>query len=175
MKTGHGNLNGGAVLFFVDLGYADTESLSAADRSTIAEEAYRPGQEDTDFVHGLQLESWIDASALVCDDTARKEVEELLEQNGVEDGCAEVYGEHFKGITAQAALDGSVEQFLDTDGELSWEIQRIRAEVARRMGYDAVRDRDENGEVYIVDFSGGNLELELLGRVSEMEEAQEPS
>jgi hypothetical protein len=57
-------------------------------------------------------------------------------------------------------LDNNEQELLeifksDDLGEASWEAQRIRAEVAKRLGYKAVEMNDEHGTSYLV-FHGLN-------------------
>ncbi len=54
---------------------------------------------------------------------------------------------------AESLLDASEsewDQEFDCDGEDSWWLQGVRAECARKMGYVACEDEDENGVVFMI-------------------------
>ncbi|GGD31555.1 hypothetical protein [Aureimonas glaciei] len=134
------------VVFFINADFE--EDIDAIEAS------YTQG--DADHVYVLDMDhSHIDVFALVADATAIAEVQAI-------------WG---KDIDPQSIIDGSL---LDADEEVEdacWHQQRLRAQLAGRMGFHAVRDRDEQGEVFAVDFSGRNDELNgawrYLGRYSD--------
>jgi hypothetical protein len=135
-----------------------------ADDIDAVEASYTQG--NADHVYALDINhDWIDAADLVADAVATTEIRKL-------------WG---RATDAQELIDGT-DDGTDDDGEdriedSGWHIQRLQAQQARRMGYHAVRGRDEQGEVYAVDFTDRNDELNAawryLGRYSEL--AQEPS
>lgn len=54
---------------------------------------------------------------------------------------------------AESLLDSSENEWnqdFDCDGEDSWYLQGLRAECAKKMGYLACEDEDENGVVYMI-------------------------
>lgn len=163
MRSGRGNINSGAVLFMCATAFDTADEVDDAARVQLEAGSYCPGQSDSDFIHVMKIESWIDAGSLSLDMQSRAEIVEVIEDASDSDG--DVFNEwrdEYVRIDPEDVLDGSVEWFVDADADRSWEIQRIRAEVARRAGYDAVVDRDEQGEVYIVDFSHGADHLDII-------------
>jgi len=62
-------------------------------------------------------------------------------------------------VDADRLVQGHQTELEDSVEDGGWHIQRIRAQLARRLGYLAVADWDEQGRVLIVDFAGRNDEL----------------
>ena len=169
MKPGGGNLNSGCVLFAVGSCYEDLSEIDEGEFEYI--EGYRPGQEDDDYIFGIQINSWISVSALTLDEKARADIFDMFNRKIASEARRE--GFVIKSDSdIEDLLDGSREDIIQLDGDFSWEMQRMRAERAARMGYQAVVDRDENGEVYVVDFSNSNSppKIERLFRISDLEE-----
>lgn len=134
------------VVFFVD--------VDAEDDGDAIEASYTQG--DADHVYALDVDhTCIDASALLVDAIAAADIQAL---SG-------------KKADAQSVLDGSNRDAEEEIEEGGWHQQRLRAQLAHRMGFHAVRDRDEQGRVFAVDFSGRNDELNgawrYLGRYSD--------
>lgn len=51
--------------------------------------------------------------------------------------------------TADAIMSKRCEALDDSDGEQGWEFQRLRGELARRLGYTSVEMEDEHGTTYL--------------------------
>lgn len=69
-------------------------------------------------------------------------------------------------VDVDDAISGAIETFLEEsieDG--AWHIQRIRAQLGRRLGFHAVQDWDEQGTVVMIDFEGRHDELLPLWRM----------
>jgi hypothetical protein len=128
-----------------------------ASTAEIAEESYSQGDGKHLYVlqvPGTRQKLIIGRGGLEPDARARDEIQEL-------------WGDD---IDVHDLLTGRLSSAEDEIEDGGWHIQRIRAQLARRMGYLAVADRDEQGEVLIVDFAGRNDELNkrwrYLGDVS---------
>lgn len=131
--------------FFVPGGELDDCDLDDPDElAEIADRSYSQGSASHLYV--THVNSWIFTPVLEADDISRKEIRAI-------------WGE----VDTEEMLTGGIEEDEDANGnsveEGGWHIQRIRAQQARRMGFEAVIDRDETGAVWIVDFSGRNEEL----------------
>ena len=64
--------------------------------------------------------------------------------------------------TAESLLDGSESEWNhDCDAEKSWKLQGLRGECAKKMGYEACEDEDEQGTVYIVPMTSREADLQL--------------
>ncbi|KAB0482354.1 hypothetical protein F7Q91_02825 [Vibrio chagasii] len=65
---------------------------------------------------------------------------------------------------AESLLDASVNEWnqdFECDADMSWWLQGKRGQCAKAMGYDACRDEDEQGTVYIVPMTGREADLVL--------------
>ncbi|PMN73136.1 hypothetical protein [Enterovibrio norvegicus] len=61
---------------------------------------------------------------------------------------------------AESLLDASESEWdFDCDADKSWKLQALRGECAKKMGFDACEDEDEQGTVYIVPMSGREADL----------------
>lgn len=120
-------------------------SFDAADADevrAVAIDSYSQG--DAKNLYVIAINSWISTSALKIDAEARAEI-------------AQHWGAD---VHAESLLCGEADQEVEDDIEDGgWHIQRIRSQVAARAGYEAVQCWDEQGTVYIVDFSINNAEL----------------
>ena len=66
--------------------------------------------------------------------------------------------------TAEGLLEESLsahELDVEDPAELSWDIQRLTAECARRLGYRGVIVEDEQGSAYMIDMLGREADLSL--------------
>ena len=66
---------------------------------------------------------------------------------------------------AESLLDASESEWnqeFDCDAEDSWFLQGLRAECAKKMGYLACKDKDENGVVYMIKMNDEILSLSLI-------------
>lgn len=64
---------------------------------------------------------------------------------------------------AELLLDASESEWdLDNcDGDKSWSLQALRGKCAKKMGYEACEDEDEQGTVYIIPMLGRESDLKL--------------
>lgn len=128
------------VVFFVSAGSLDLEE----DVEYIADCSYSQG--DAKELYVSHAESWINVSMLELDDQAAAAIRHALG-----DACDE--------LDLEDILCGHEESVVDDVEDGGWHLQRIRAQVARRMGYDACVDWDEQGEVWMIDFAERNDEF----------------
>lgn len=133
-------------------------SFDAADQDevrAVALDSYSQG--DAKELYVIAIDSWISTSALEIDDEALAEI-------------ARLWGAD---VDAEELLCGEADQEIeDAVEDGGWHIQRIRSQVAARAGYDAVQCWDEQGTVYIVDFSINNAELnQRLTYIGEWQDA----
>jgi len=133
-------------------------SFDAADPDevrSVAIDSYSQG--DAKELYVIAIDSWISTSALEIDDEATAEI-------------AQIWGAD---VDAEGLLCGEVDQEIeDAVEDGGWHIQRIRSQVAARAGYNAVQCWDEQGTVYIVDFSINNAELnQRLTYIGEWQDA----
>ena len=65
--------------------------------------------------------------------------------------------------TAQNYLDESDSYQVNTieGGEISWKLQRLTMECAKKLGFDGVKVRDEHGSSYLIDMFGKEKEFDL--------------
>jgi hypothetical protein len=64
---------------------------------------------------------------------------------------------------AEKLLDGRFNAFdIGFDGEDDWYLQGKRGACAKKMGFDGVKDSDEQGTVYIIPMFNRENELELV-------------
>ena len=50
----------------------------------------------------------------------------------------------------------------ELDAEISWEIQRLQAVCAKKLGFIAAKSVDEQGVVYMIDMFGKDEMLKLV-------------
>ncbi|SMC32303.1 hypothetical protein SAMN06297251_10115 [Fulvimarina manganoxydans] len=149
------------------------------DAEAICEGAYVTSI-DGDHIHVLDVEwDYIAARGLDLDEQAERDIRKIFSQawEAAEDRREmECEGDDRAFVRREFdptdILRGDEEAFVDEDGKASWALQRIRAQTARRAGYTAVKDWDEQGDVYIVDFAERENELNAgwryVGRYSEI-------
>lgn len=66
---------------------------------------------------------------------------------------------------AESLLDASENEWsqdFECDADMSWWLQGKRGQCAKAMGYEACKDEDEQGTVYIVPMTGRESELVLI-------------
>lgn len=97
--------------------------------------AYSMGNVGATYELDLTDEMIISASNLDCS-TTTDEISELFECD--EDDAYEL-------LTANAS-----EWDFECDADKSWQLQGLRAQAAKNMGYVACEDEDENGTVYMI-------------------------
>lgn len=126
------------------------------DRSEIKEAAYAPHDADGYiFCLTVREDQIIDAGDLDPDAKALADVACIWGES------VDYYGDDIE-IDAEDMIRGDMHDQIKAEGAVDdggWHIQRIRAQLARRMGYTAVRDWDEQGVVYIVDFAERSDEM----------------
>ena len=64
---------------------------------------------------------------------------------------------------AESLLDASESEWdwENCDGDKSWTLQALRGKCAKKMGYEACEDEDEQGTVYIVSMLNRESELKM--------------
>ena len=146
-------------VFFTACEIEDLDPDNPEHVGIVADASYSQGDGDHPYALPIEDISHIDVSALVADAAAEKEIRSIFGAD----------------CDAEGLLDGSVdendEEFEDIE-DAGWHLQRIRAQTARRMGFHAVVDHDEQGKVYIIDFADRNVEMNAcwryLGLTSEL-------
>lgn len=152
------------------------------------EASYRPHGTKDCFVHVFCCAwddfSYIEADSLSLDDIAEKEIRKLVDaefkqkfgRKLTKDECEQILNEEesFKFWDE----DGTCWTLYDiVEDALGWAMQRIQAERANRAGYLFAVSHDEQGEVFMIDWSGREEEIRAMftcvGSVEDLNEMDE--